>query len=171
MRHLRWVGRESVQKHVLVARLGEKNGRDEFAIAQYRRSIELFPSVDAWDGLGAVYMHQGRFELALDAYEHAIALKPDSPRLWFRRAQLELALARRGTSPEPDMLPTISALRRVLELEPAHAPASLLLARLVATAGRRDEAVKILETAIEHAGDAPSAKLRQRLAELQQTGS
>ena len=39
-------------------------------------------------------------------------------------------------------------LRRVLELQPSHAPASLLLAQLVAQAGQRDEALQILERAM-----------------------
>ncbi len=167
-RHLRWIGRESVALHLAAGRESEENGRDESAIEHYRRSIELFPNAQGWSGLGDVYVRQKRLALALEAYEQAASLQPESPRLLFRRAQIVLALAENGTRPDPDRQQTMTMLRRVLELQPAHTPASLLLARLVASAGRRDDAVQILERAIEHRRDEPSPQLSARLAELRQ---
>jgi cytochrome c-type biogenesis protein CcmH/NrfG len=170
-RHLRWVGRESVGLHLEAARVSEQNGRVDSAIDHYRRSIELFPNADGWEGLGRAYARQGQLERTLDAYEHALALEPESPRLLFRRAEVGLALAVNGARPDPGMHETIGILRRVLELRPDHAQASLLLARIVAGAGQRDEAVEILERAIERGGGAPLPELRQRLAELQRRTS
>jgi cytochrome c-type biogenesis protein CcmH/NrfG len=169
-RKLRWFGRESVGLHLEAARISAESGRDESAIGHYRRSIELFPNAEGWDGLGRAYARQGRLEQALDAFDRAVALESDSPQLLFRRARIGLTLAENGTRPDPGMRETIGILRRVLELQPDHARASLLLAGLVAETGRRDEAVEILERAIER-GSAPLPRVRERLAELQQHNS
>jgi cytochrome c-type biogenesis protein CcmH/NrfG len=170
-RHLRWIGRESVARHVEVGRKSELADRAGAAIEHYRRSVELFPNAAGWEGLGRIYARQQQLALALDAYDHAVALQPESPRLLFRRAQIGFALAQNGTLPDPDLREAIGVLRRVLALQPAHAPASLMLAQLLADTGRSEEARQILERAIERAGDARSPQMRQQLAALQRDGS
>ena len=170
-RHLRWIGRESVARHVEVGRKSELASLTEAAIEHYRRGVELLPTAAGWDGLGGIYARQQELERALDAYDRAMALQPESVRLLFRRAQIGLALSQEGTRPDPELRETIDLLRRVLELQPACAPASLMLAQLVADAGRHEEAVRILVRAIERSGGAPRPQLRQRLAQLQQSGS
>jgi tetratricopeptide (TPR) repeat protein len=163
---LRWVGRETVSLHLEAGGKSEQAGLDEAAIEHYRRSIELFPIAAAWDALGGVYLREHRIALARDAYDRAVALQPDSPHLLFVRAQLGLALAENGQRRDPDLRETIASLRRVLEIEPNYSAASLLLARVVASVGERDEAVRILERGIAAARDAPSPQLREQLAAL-----
>jgi tetratricopeptide (TPR) repeat protein len=165
--HLRWVGRESVSLHLEAGGKSEQAGLDRAAIEHYQRSIELFPIAEAWDALGSVYIRQHRVALAHDAYVRATAIQPDWPRLLFVRAQLRLALAENGQRPDPGQRETIADLRRVLEIKPDFAAASLLLARLVADGGRRDEAARILARGIADAGDAPSPRLREELAKLE----
>jgi hypothetical protein len=167
----RWIGRETVALHMDAGVKREQAGDDRAAIEHYKRAIELFPIPAAWDALGAVYMREHRIALAHDAYEHAVALQPDSPRLWFMRARLRLALAQNGVSPDPGLRDTISSLNHALEIKPDYAAASLLLARIAAHEGRGEEAQRILERGIADAGDAPSPRLQQALAALRQNGS
>ena len=162
----RWIGRETVSLHLDAGAKSQQAGLDRAAIEHYRRSIELFPIPEAWDALASVYLRQHRIALAYEAYDQAAALRPDSPRLLFLRARTRLALVETGERPDPGLEETTASLRRVLEIKPDYAAASLLLARLVAGSGQRDEAVHILERGIAAAGEAPSPRLRVRLAEL-----
>ena len=162
----RWVGRETVALHMDAGVKNEQAGDDPAAIAHYQRAIELFPVAAAWDALGAVYLRQHRIGLAYSAYEEAVALQPDAPRLWFVRARVRLALDRSGASPDPGLHDTIASLRRALEIQPDYAAASLFLAQIAASQGHRDEAERILERGIADAGDEPSPRMQALLAQL-----
>jgi cytochrome c-type biogenesis protein CcmH/NrfG len=162
----RWIGRETVRLHLDAGAKSEQAGHDREAVEHYRRSIQLFPLPEAWELLAGVYLRHQQTALAYEAYDRAVALRPDSPGLLFRRAQLRLALAESGERPDPYLEETIATLRRVLEVKPDYAAASLLLARLAASSGQRDEAEQILERGIAAAGEEPSPRLRARLAQL-----
>ena len=162
----RWIGRETVALHLDAGAKSEQAGRDREAIAHYRRSIELFPIPEAWDALAGIYVRHQQPALAYEAYDRAIALRPESPRLLFRRARVRLALAESGERPDPYLGETTATLQRVLEIKPDYAAASLLLARITARSGQRGEAVQILERGIAAAGNEPSPRLRARLAAL-----
>jgi cytochrome c-type biogenesis protein CcmH/NrfG len=162
----RWIGRETVALHLDAGAKSERAGRDREALAHYQRSIELFPIPQAWDGLARVHLRHRETARAYEVYDRAASLQPDSAQLWFRRAQLRLVLTNSGERPDPGLHETIASLRRALDVQPDYAVASLLLARLIAAAGQRDEAVQILERGIAAAGQEPSPRLQARLVEL-----
>jgi serine/threonine-protein kinase len=52
------------------------------AAAEYRRSLEINPTSNAWAGLGSVLYYREEYGESLKAFENAIALSPRDARLW-----------------------------------------------------------------------------------------
>ena len=130
LQRLRWLGREPVRLHLGLGRQNEEQSRDEAAIAHYRRSLELFPTAEAWGALGRLYAHSGKREPALDAYHEAAALQPASPDIWLECAWLELSLADDAKDSDQHLERAASHLRRVLELDPRRSGAARQLERI-----------------------------------------
>ena len=130
VQRLRWVGREPVRLHLAVGRRSEEESRVEAAIAHYRRSLEMFPTAEAWSGLGRLHVQAGRREDALAAYHEAAALMPNSPDTWLQCVRLELSLARDAADSRPYLERAASNLRRVVELDPRRSDAARQLAQL-----------------------------------------
>ena len=130
VQRLRWLGRESVRLHLAAGQRNEKESRPEAAIAHYRRSLELFPTAEAWSGLGRLYAQAGKREDALAAYHESAALMPNSPETWLQCVQLELSLAREAKDSRPHLERAASALRRVVELDPRRSDAARQLAQI-----------------------------------------
>jgi len=58
----------------------EKRGREEEALAEYRRAVELNPRHSAAHcNIGLVYFHRGENEEAIRAWKRILAYDPDSP--------------------------------------------------------------------------------------------
>lgn len=73
---LRWVGRDSWQ---LRERLGIQlahAGDTEGAMAHYRRSLELWPTPDAWSALAFLHGRRGEWDAAQAASAAALAIDP-----------------------------------------------------------------------------------------------
>jgi tetratricopeptide (TPR) repeat protein len=104
----------------------------------------------AWSALGTVYMAQEKFDDARQAYEHAIAVKPDSPRAHFNLGRLLSSQKKYEDAIEP--------LEKALELQPTLGDAHML-------AGEAYLQVKKGSKAIPHLNEAanlghPEAHLR-----------
>lgn len=65
------------QQHLNRARQHQNEGRYGYALRDYRRSIAVFPTVEAYLALGAALNYLQRDEEAIEACHHAIALDPD----------------------------------------------------------------------------------------------
>jgi tetratricopeptide (TPR) repeat protein len=95
---LAWIGRDPpALRREIGAHLAWEGQLDE-ALAEYRRSLELFPSVEAWIGIGRVEAHRGRWREALEAFEAALALHPDhqGARALVRESRMQLGYAARS---------------------------------------------------------------------------
>ncbi len=96
---LAWIGREPPGLHSQVGRILAGLDRPEAAIAEYRRSLDLYPTAEAWIGLGEVYAGRGEWEEASRAFAAALEVSPDhvpalvhSSRAWLQLGRPELAL-------------------------------------------------------------------------------
>jgi cytochrome c-type biogenesis protein CcmH/NrfG len=78
-RRLGWIGRDGPPLHTQVGNVFANSGRPADAIAEYRRSLELYPTASAWVGLGRVHAIENRWEDATEAFAAAVAESPDDP--------------------------------------------------------------------------------------------
>ncbi len=137
-RRLRWVGREPTWLSEFSAgRTSEHDLVVDDAIAHYRRSIELRPTVAATSALGRLYFRRQDFAPALAAYREATAVRGAPASVWLWCARLELALAESGDDPGPRLERAQDDLARVVALDPdQEVQATKLIAQLAAV--RRD---------------------------------
>jgi tetratricopeptide (TPR) repeat protein len=124
----RWIGRETVGIQLEIGRRLAAEGDRSGAIAHFRRSLELFPSAEAWVALGSQYRAEGEPELALAAFDSAIQVDARDFTAHYERAVTLLAGAS-ATNGEPNRREAIQSLERALEIRPGHAKTSQLLAR------------------------------------------
>lgn len=94
---LAWIGRDSPSLHAQVGNVLARRDRNEEAVAEFRRSLALYPTAAAWLGLGRVYAREARWEQATHAFRSAAALEPDDPaplvllaRAWAQRDRPDL---------------------------------------------------------------------------------
>ncbi len=168
-RILRWIGREGLVAQFESSQRRAAAGDHAGAAEQLRHSIEQFPTARAWGALGAQYQALGRWDLALDAFDEAIALNPGFWGAHQRRAETLLALDPSLDDPATSAEATAS-LERALKLRPGFARAALMLADLQAETIGREEAVRTLQRILAEAHGADAQVLRTRLAELRPTG-
>jgi len=138
------------------------------AEAYFQEAIRLDPDFAAahaglalsWQALadwGTLGM-QETYPKIEEQVEKAVALDPDLPAAWSLRGWL-----RYNRDPKnPDRAGAMEALRQALALEPGNALASEWLAATLSEIGNREEAVEILDDAIER--DPLSVRLRLKLA-------
>jgi tetratricopeptide (TPR) repeat protein len=124
----RWIGRETVGIQLEIGRRLAAEGDHSGAIEHLRRSIELFPSADAWVALGSQYRAGGQEQLALAAFDSAIQVDSRDWAAHYERAVTLLADS--GSNGEPNRREAIHSLERALELRPGHPGATQLLARV-----------------------------------------
>lgn len=126
--------------------LADRGWLDE-AIKEFRKAIELDPnSAHAHDNLATVYAEKKQFREALAEYLTAIKLEPDSATAHYN---LAVFLSQHGN----DF--AVSEYQEAIGLEPDYPDAHLNLGLAHADAGRLDEAMKELRTAIELAPTDP----------------
>ena len=75
-RRLALVGRDGPRIHVSLGRLAARQGDQGRALSEYRKSLALHPTPDAWIGIGKIHEARRELEPARDAYGAAIALDP-----------------------------------------------------------------------------------------------
>jgi tetratricopeptide (TPR) repeat protein len=123
----RWIGRETVGIQLEIGRRLAAEGDRSGAIEHLRRSIELFPSSDAWVALGSQYRAEGQEQLALAAFDSAIQVDSRDWAAHYERAVTLLTDS--GANDEPNRREAIHSLERALQLRPGHPEATQLLAR------------------------------------------
>lgn len=75
------VGRDNPLFYQRRAELSVQRGEPEAAIAEYEKSLALFPTADAWYALGVLRAKQGDASGALHAFESSLDLEP-TPQAW-----------------------------------------------------------------------------------------
>jgi tetratricopeptide (TPR) repeat protein len=94
----------------------------------------------AWRHLGDTYVRAGRYDEALDSFDHCIALEPDSADAYYDRAAVYLDLGRYDSA--------IADYDKVIESNPNSAAAYNNRGNAWAAAGRLQEAVRDYEKAM-----------------------
>jgi arylsulfatase A-like enzyme/Tfp pilus assembly protein PilF len=97
--------------------------------------------VDAWVLIGNEYSRRREFARALDAFQRALALKPDYDLAAFNLANVYRTLDRDADA--------IAAYQRLLTLDPLNAQAHQKLADVLADQGKLDQAQASLNRALE----------------------
>lgn len=148
-KHWQWAAAEAEYRRTLelnpnsaVAHLGLANwmlcqGRTEEALSWARRARELDPLGDSGIEIGWILFQSHRYEVALHEYRSALAVRPDDiTARWF----LGFALIANG---QPES--AIPELEKVVS-DSDRSPATIaLLIRAYAHAGRRADALRLLE--------------------------
>jgi len=93
---LDWIGRDSASNHLSFGRLLAAQGEPGGAIREYQQSVNLYPTADAWVSLAELLDEKGMIPQALEAFENAIELAPDSAPIAYRGA----AIAVKANDPE-----------------------------------------------------------------------
>jgi tetratricopeptide (TPR) repeat protein len=92
LERLAWFGYDRAHSRLaLGTRLAER-GELEEALRLIERSIELYPTGEAYFAAGSIREHNGQLHEARDAYEAALALIPDRAELLVRAGNLLLRL-------------------------------------------------------------------------------
>lgn len=68
---------EESKEYLLKAYRFQMNGQFEEAILNYRKSLDLFPTSEAYTFLGWTYSFLGNYEKAIEECKNAIAIDPD----------------------------------------------------------------------------------------------
>jgi len=76
-KRLAMIGRDGPRIHQAMAKLLQSRGASDAALEQYRKSIELYPTVSAWQGMGKIHENAKRLDAARAAYEAALAIEPN----------------------------------------------------------------------------------------------
>jgi len=76
-KRLAWVGRDGPRIHQALGKMFQHRGDSAAAMAQYRRSIELWPTEAAWRGIGKLHEAANKLDEAQAAYESALAIDPN----------------------------------------------------------------------------------------------
>lgn len=118
----------------------------ERAVQYSLAAVQIKPSYSGYYNLGLIYANQGKYDLAVSAYENAVKLNPKSYQAWHQLGLVYAAALKFDKA--------IEAYTHVVELNPQFAPA-----------------YQGLGSAYYWAGDAPSAsKQVEKLKELKLAG-
>ena len=118
------------------------------AAAEYRRSLEIKPTSDAWAGLGSVFYYRGEDEESLDAFESAIRLSPMDARLWGNLASACDPIPGREARGAEALDRAIALMLERLEINPNAAEDWALLAKWRADRKQPEPARTAIERAL-----------------------
>jgi tetratricopeptide (TPR) repeat protein len=104
----------------------------------------------AWTALGTVYFAQEKFKDAEEAYQHAIAVRPTSPRAQFNLGRLLSSQKKYEEALEP--------LTKAVELQPTSGDANMLIGEAYLQVKKGSKAIPYLNEATKHGR--PDAHLR-----------
>jgi hypothetical protein len=123
------VGRASPGLHAQIGAQLARRGDLAGSVGEFERSLAIFPTAEAWFGLGVVRAAEGRFSEARAALDAALALQPDhldtlmhSSRTWIRLDRPDLA--RKELERARSLAPGNPAIERELERLDAAPPRS-----------------------------------------------
>jgi superkiller protein 3 len=134
-----------------------KGNMDE-AIVQYRKALAINPNdVLALFNLGRALSDRDEFMDAMPLFERLVDITPDDPLAWFQLAKVYEKLDLRHVSDLHTIDNAISAYRRALELDPHNLEAAFALMEVFMNLRKPEEAILVLEAAVESNPDEPLA--------------
>jgi len=107
--------------------------------------------------LGRALFDRNEFMEAMPLFERLVDVTPDDPLVWFQLAKVYEKLDLRHVSDLHTIDNAIAAYRRVLELDPHNLETSFALMEVYMNLRKPEEAVGVLEAAVEHNPDEPLA--------------
>lgn len=110
------------------------------------RQMESDPEI--WNYLGVAYMSKGDFGKALEAYEVALSIDSSYPVVLSNLGSVYLSTFLKTKDPK-DYQRSLQSFKKVIELNPDHAPAYNGLGGAYLEAGNLDGAIYCLEKALE----------------------
>ncbi|HVO13494.1 MAG TPA: tetratricopeptide repeat protein [Vicinamibacteria bacterium] len=130
----------------------QKQGQLEAAAGEYRRFLQLAPgSWQARSNLGVLYAQLGDFEKAVEQYRQALAAHPDAAPAAAIRYNLAVALYKAGRTRD-----AADELAAVLQAQPDHPQAPLLLADCRLQLGEWKRVIAILDPLLEKDPENPA---------------
>jgi tetratricopeptide (TPR) repeat protein len=128
------------------------------AMEQYRKALSINPrDVLALFNLGRARFDQDDYMEAKDLYERLVEVSPEDPIAWFQLGKVYEKLELRNISDLHTIDASIMAYRRVLELDPHNLEAAFALMEIHMNMRKPDEAILVLEAAVESNPDEPLA--------------
>jgi tetratricopeptide (TPR) repeat protein len=118
---LKWLGRDGPSRHTELGRRLARQGEDAAALIEFRRSVELNPTVRAWKSIALLFEQRREWQSAASAYDSVLALQPDDASMLFRVGRAWLEAGRPENAIEP--------LERAAVLAPGQKLIGLNLAR------------------------------------------
>jgi hypothetical protein len=118
---LKWLGRDGPSRHTELGRRLARQGEDAAALVEFRRSVELNPTVRAWKSIALLFEQRREWQSAASAYDSVLALQPDDASMLFRVGRAWLEAGRPENAIEP--------LERAAVLAPGQKLIGLNLAR------------------------------------------
>ncbi|XP_070580760.1 protein O-mannosyl-transferase TMTC1-like isoform X2 [Ptychodera flava] len=126
---------------VNIARLFRKMGKTKEAEDMYIRSLAVKREAETLKSLGALYFNTDRHNKAVETFQEALVLEPDSPEINTNYAQVLARLHRFDES--------ITILHNVVERNPSYALAHRHLASVFALMKNYSEAIKHIDNYLE----------------------
>ena len=128
------------------------------AMEQYRKALSINPrDVLALFNLGRARFDQDDYLEAKGLYERLVDVTPDDPIAWFQLGKVYEKLELRNVSDLHTIGDSIMAYRRVLELDPHNLEAAFALMEIHMNMRKPDEAIVVLEEAVQNNPDEPLA--------------
>jgi tetratricopeptide (TPR) repeat protein len=133
-------------------------GKLDEAMEQFRKALSINPrDVLALFNLGRARFDQDDYMEAKDLYERLVDVTPEDPIAWFQLGKVYEKLEQRNVSDLHTIEAAIIAYRRVLELDPHNLEAAFALMEIHMNMRKPDEAIIILENAVQNNPDEPLA--------------
>ena len=133
-------------------------GKLDEAMEQFRKALSINPrDVLALFNLGRARFDQDDYMEAKNLYERLVDVTPEDPIAWFQLGKVYEKLELRNVSDLHTIDASIMAYRRVLELDPHNLEAAFALMEIHMNMRKPDEAIIILENAVQNNPDEPLA--------------
>ena len=121
MQRMTWLGRDGPDRRTRLGRHLASRGNYRRARIQFQRSIDLYPTPEAWRALGLLNEQSGDWQRALGAYQAALRLDDRDVRAWYASG---MARTRLG-----DFKHAVEELEHAVHLAPGEKLISLSLER------------------------------------------
>ena len=153
-------------------------GKLDEAVGQYKKALAINSrDVLALFNLGRALYDRDEYMEAMPLYERLVEVTPDDPIAWFQLGRVYEKLDLRNISDLHTLDASISAYRRVLELDPHNLEAAFALMEIYMNLRKPDEAIVVLEAAVQNNPEEPLAyynlistyEKTKRFAEADQT--
>ena len=127
-------------------------GKPDLALANYEKAIAIQPSAQAYSNIGALQHGRGDYVRAVEAYRHAIALRPNSAAT-HRNLGDALTKMRRPAEARAAYVEAVRLAEVDLQVDPNDARNLAALAVFLSKAGQRDAAGRRISEALARGAD------------------